>query len=363
MIIQTLQVEQFRHLASQTLSFDSHFNLIVGKNASGKSSLLEAIYFLSQLRSFRTSRINQVIREDTDYFRVMAGLISPQGIDSYLGIERTKGGVLVRQDGETIQKRSHLAKLLPMLFLGPDTGTDLMEEPKSRRQFIDWGLFQNYEAYHRVWQRYDRALSQRNAGLKGGYPNAVLESIELEMSEAGEALNQYRRQFIEEIAPLATALLSRLVSSEIEWQFQYQSGFTEGMLQQELAELRDRDRQMTFTRIGPHRGDFTLKCDGRMAHYHLSRGQVKLATIALMLAQVKMHQEISQSSTILLMDDLTAELDQKRRLILLEELLAHKSQLFVTCLEASEFPELSDLTVQKGMMTYQLNDGLAQKMV
>lgn len=364
MIIQSLQVENFRHLASQTFEFDSRFNLIVGKNASGKTSLLESLYFLSQVGSFRTSRINQAICEGEDYFRVIAKLYSPKlDVESRLGIERTRGEVKVRQDGETIQKRSHLAKLLPMLFLGPDTGTNLMEEPKARRQFMDWGLFQNYETYHRVWQRYDRALSQRNAALKGHYADAVLISIEDEMADAGESLNRARRAFIEEMTPLVIELLSRLISPGIVWSLEYIPGFTEGRLREELDETRARDRQMTFTRTGPHRGDFALKCNGRLVAQHLSRGQIKLATIALMLTQIRLHQALNQSSTILLMDDLTAELDQDKRVILLDELIAQKSQLFVTCLEENEFPELTDPALAKIMNHYQLNDGVAQKMV
>ena len=364
MIIRSLQVEKFRHLASQNFEFDSRFNLIVGKNASGKTSLLESLYFLSQVGSFRTSRINQAICEGEEYFRVIAKLYSPKlDLESLLGLERTKAEVKVRQDGETIQRRSHLAKLLPMLFLGPDTGTNLMQEPKARRQFMDWGLFQNYESYLRIWQRYDRALSQRNAALKGHYPDSVLASLEEEMADAGESLHLSRQSFVTELTPLVLDLLSRLISADSAWTVDYQAGFTEGQLREELAETRARDRQMTFTRTGPHRADFSLKSNGRMAAQHLSRGQVKLATIALMLSQIRLHQTLNQSSTILLMDDLTAELDEDKRIILLEELIAQKSQLFVTCLEENEFPELTDPILKSSMSHYQLNDGVAQKMV
>ncbi len=363
MIIQSLQVENFRHLASQNFEFDSRFNLIVGKNASGKTSLLESVYYLSQVRSFRTSRINQAICDGKDFFRVIAGLYSADlELHSHLGIERSRSEIRVRQDGETIQKRSHLAKLLPMLFLGPDTGNNLMEEPKARRQYLDWGLFQNYEHYLRVWQRYERALSQRNAGLKGHSSDAVLNSIEEEFAESGEQLHLARSNFLTEITPYIVTLLNRLIREE-NWIIEYHAGFTPTKLREELEESRARDRQMTFTRLGPHRGDFTLKYSGKPVAQHLSRGQIKLVTIALMLAQIQLHQSLKQSSTILLMDDLTAELDKDRRLILLEELIAQKSQLFVTCLETDEFPELTDSALKTMMSHYQLNDGVAQKMV
>src|SRR5699024_1012992 len=148
-----------------------------------------------------------------------------------------------------------------------------------------------------------------------------------EMADAGESLNLSRKTFIAELTPLVLDLLARLIDDEIKWSLEYQSGFTEGKLREELAETRTRDRQMTFTRTGPHRGDFVLKCNGRLVAQHLSRGQIKLATIALMLSQIRLHQALNQSSTILLMDDLTAELDENKRIILLEELIAQKSQL------------------------------------
>lgn len=384
MIIQSLKLENFRHLANQSYDFDSQFNLIVGKNASGKTSLLEAIYFLSHTRSFRTSRVNQIIADGEAFFRLFSTLVAPGGSDeiggidegaerakasptfrhtSQLGIERDRQEIRVRQDYETVTRRSHLAKLLPILFLGPDTGQLLVESPKFRRQFVDWGLFQNHEEYHRLWLRYERALSQRNAALKQHYPDAVLAGLEEEMAHSGERVNSYRTQFLEHLFTPLEPLLKRLLGEEIAWTLDYHAGFTPGQLKEELIEARPRDRILTYTRKGPHRGDFTLKSDGKAVGQHLSRGQIKLATIAMMLAQIRLHREASGQSTILLMDDLTAELDQEKRAILLEELIAQKSQLFVTCLEESEFPELANHAVKSTMSYYQLSDGKAQKMV
>ncbi len=376
MIIESLKVENFRHLANQSYHFDSQFNLIVGKNGSGKTSLLEALYFLSHTRSFRTSRVNQIIANGEDFFRLFAELSRPQIEDeelggelsvspfrSQLGIERDRQEIRVRQDYETVTRRSHLAKLLPILFLGPDTGQLLVESPKFRRQFIDWGLFQNQEEYHRLWLRYERALSQRNAALKQHYPDGVLEGLEEEMAQAGERLSNYRHQFLDQLFIPLKPLLESLLGDGRQWSLDYQPGFTAGEFKQELAESRARDRILTYTRNGPHRGDFSLKSEGKAVGQYLSRGQIKLATIGMMLAQIRLHREASGDSTILLMDDLTAELDQDKRAILLEELIAQKSQLFVTCLEESEFPELANHAVKSTMSYYQLSDGKAQKMV
>ena len=364
MIIESLKVERFRHLKPFRYTFDPHFNLIIGKNASGKTSFLEALFFLSHLKSFRTHNSAEIIETDAESFILFAEIADLEEEQrSQLGIERTKKGFQIRKDFEPVQRRSELAKLLPILFIGPDTGQSLIDSPRYRRQFIDWGLFQSLPQYHGIWLRYERALKQRNAALKGNMPDGVLRGIEHEMAESGEILSEQRAAFLAELTEKALPLLHALLPELTEWEVRYQYGYSKGHFSEGMAESRPKDRIIGYTRSGPHRADFSIKVDGHTAHQYLSRGQIKLMTIAMMLAQITLYREKTGHSTILLMDDITAELDQTKRGLLLTHLIAQKTQLFVTCLEPNEFPELTEPSLKSSMQYYELTNGSAQKVV
>lgn len=379
MIIESLKVELFRHLKPFTYTFSPDFNLIYGANASGKTSLLEAIYFLSTLRSFRTHNPRELIEKESNYFRLFAKLKDEASQrTSQIGIERDKKNFQIRKDFHTVHKRSELARLLPILFMGPDTGQTLIDSPRYRRQFLDWGLFQNYPHFHPLWLRYERALKQRNAALKQKLSTRLLRGIEEEMVEAGAILSIERESFLEvwmaAALPLLQGLLPELTLWEVGYQFGFSLRFEENSssplteeerlnqakfgLKQALDNARERDLAVGYTRVGPHRGDFSIKVEGREAAKFLSRGQIKLLAMGLMLAQIQVFREKTGHSTILLMDDLTAELDLNKRTLLMTHLLAQKTQLFVTVLERSEFPELAEHPLKSSLESYELSDGM-----
>lgn len=379
MIIESLKVELFRHLKPFTYTFSPNFNLISGANASGKTSLLEAIYFLSTLRSFRTHNPRELIEKESDYFRLFAKVKDDASQrTSQLGIERGKKDFQIRKDFHTVHKRSELARLLPVLFMGPETGQTLIESPRYRRQFLDWGLFQNYPHFHPLWLRYERALKQRNAALKQKLSPRVLRGIEEEMAVAGAILSVEREVFLNSWMASALPLLRLLLPELKGWEVNYQFGFslrseenptasleqeerisqTKLKLKQALENTQARDLAVGYTRVGPHRGDFSIKVEEREAAKFLSRGQTKLLAMGLMLAQIQVFREITGQSTILLLDDLTAELDLNKRALLMTHLLAQNTQIFVTVLERSEFPELANLPLESGLESYEMSDGM-----
>lgn len=363
MQIQSLSLTGFRNLSTQNLHFHSKCNIFYGANASGKTSLLEALYYLSHLRSFRQREATKIISDEHDLFRIVAKCHTPLS-NHLIGIEANKQELIVRIDATPLKQRSTLAKMLPCLYIDPETGKLLTDSPKFRRQFMDWGLFHTEADYHHLWQSYDRALKHRNILLKQRANPKLLDSYDELLIQYGQQITAKRQQFIKTVFAKAEPLLSKLIQQEFHWSADYKQGFTGNDFSTELKNNREKDFIVGYTRAGPHRGDFTIKANQKNVGEYLSRGQIKLASIALTLAQIQLFQSYNQAeNVILLMDDMSAELDKHHREALLEEFLQLNVQLFITCLEENEFPELKDISHIDPPHQYKIATGLLQKMI
>ena len=363
MILRSLSLSGFRNLAVQNINFHPKCNIFYGSNASGKTSLLEAIYYLSHLRSFRQRESAKIISDDQDFLRLVSKCYTSLS-EHLVGIEVNKQEHIVRVDATPLKQRSTLAKMLPCLYLDPETGKLLTDSPKFRRQFMDWGLFHTESDYHSLWQNYDRALKQRNIILRQKQNLKMLNSYDELLIQYGDQITQKREAFVSAIFKNASPLLSQLINQPFEWSMEYKKGYSGDNFGDELKSHREKDLIMGHTRVGPHRGDFTVKANHKNVGEYLSRGQIKLASIALILAQIQLFQSYNEAqNVILLMDDMSAELDKHHREILLEEFLKLNVQLFITCLEENEFPELSECAILDMPHQYKITTGFIEKMV
>ena len=168
--LQSLDICDFRNIATASLSFSPGLNLISGENAAGKTSLLEAIYCLGRVRSFRTHVSAQPIRDGQSAFRLVGRVLSSAGRQFPIGIERQRSELEVHLDGQPVRRLSDLAGSFPVQIMSGDTPTILNGGPRYRRQTLDWALFHVEQAYREAWQRYTRALRQRNAALRAHMP-------------------------------------------------------------------------------------------------------------------------------------------------------------------------------------------------
>ncbi|GBU09047.1 recombination protein RecF [Gammaproteobacteria bacterium] len=345
MIIKSLKTENFRHLNIDELSFSTQVNIIVGPNGSGKTSILEALYFLSRTRSFRVTDSQKIVSFGQDLLRIFASIESDTQL-MQIALEKNKQSIIAKKDGEFLHKKTELARLLPVLYLGPDTQMILLDSPKFRRRFLDWGLFHHHPTFLMHWAQYERALKQRNSALKQSLYDKVINSIDQELVIHGNALSLIRAEFTAQIfsamEPFLKALLADKLDQELQWTMAFKQGYSDD-LASALKHSRVPDRMAGFTRVGPHRADFSLKYNGQNVATALSRGQLKLASIALILAQAQLHQQKTLRPSILLVDDITAELDRNHREKLVASLLGLNAQLFISVLEYNEFPELAHI--------------------
>lgn len=329
--LETLGVTNFRCFEALALNCGKTCNLIVGENASGKTSLLEALFFLGRGRSFRAARSESVVREGAEELKVFGRIAGPGG--QALGVGWSKGGLLVRVRGEPAGL-AELAEALPMLVI--DARSHLLIEggPGERRRYLDWGVFHVEHRFLPAWRRYRRALVQRNSLLKRGGRDSEFVAWERELAEAGEALDAGRRAYLHDLVPLAEKQVRSVAALE-GLELGYRAGWPGGeALADVLAAGRARDRQMGATQQGPHRADIPLRVDGMPASQRVSRGQQKVLAGALILAQAEILEARTGRRAIILCDDLAAELDVEHRRRFLAQLAGLGTQVFLSAVDA-----------------------------
>lgn len=331
--LHSLEILNFRNIPSAALGFSRGLNLITGQNASGKTSLLEAIYTLGRVRSFRTASARQTIRYGQSAFRLVGRIDAGTGASIPLGIERSGDALRVHLAGEPVRRLSDLAGYFPVQILSSDTANLFNGGPRHRRHVLDWALFHVEQGYREIWQRYARILKQRNAALRSHARPSLVAVWDAELAESALRIDRLRRDYLERFSVLMGSELAQLLPEGVP-ELRYSPGWPSGTTLGETLEAHlEKDRGLGYTYYGVHRADFRLLLDAREVMTHCSRGQQKAVLVGFMLAQVRLQQERDCPAGAFLLDDLTSELDpqnQQRVLLALRELDA---QVFVTAIE------------------------------
>jgi DNA replication and repair protein RecF len=330
-----LQVTDFRCLQSAALELDPRFTLISGPNASGKTSLLEAIYVLGRGRSFRTRRLEHLIRSGAERF-IVFGEVSTTNLRVPLGVEGGSGGIRARIGGEKPSSLAELALLLPVQIIDPEVHRLIEEGPNRRRRFLDWGVFHVEREFVGHWQRYQQVLKQRNAALKSRQSKPAVSAWDGDLVRSGERLAAARARYVTALSPHAQAIGRSLLGMELV--LTYRNGWAKDQTFSEaLQQSFGHDAEMGATQVGPHRAELGIRLDGMAVKDRISRGQQKLLAAALLIAQLNLFPEESPVQPSLLLDDPAAELDDERLAALIGEVSRRSVQLVVTTLHG-EFP-------------------------
>ncbi len=327
-----LRVERFRCLEEVELEPDPGLNLFIGPNASGKTSLLEAVFFLGRGRSFRSRRLDSLIRQgDSDF--VIAGTAGSGAAAVSLGVGGSRGGTEVRVAGSPAKSAASLAEHFPAQIIDPEIHKLLEEGPGRRRRFLDWGVFHVEPTFLQTWQRYHRALKQRNAALRSSGSAQAAAAWDRELCEPGELLGAQRDAYLEKLAVPVREVGLALLGAEV--RLDHQAGWDRaGGLSAALQGSRERDLRMRSTQCGPHRGDVVVRIGDTVAKDRVSRGQQKLLAAGLALAQVLLQEQDQPGRGALLLDDPAAELDAENLGRLLGVVRELRCQLWVTSLRA-----------------------------
>jgi DNA replication and repair protein RecF len=325
-----LQVTDFRCLQSAELQLDPQFTLISGANASGKTSVLEAIYVLGRGRSFRTRRLEHLIRSGSERF-VVFGEVETATRRVPMGVEGSRAGVRAQIDGDKPSSLAELAVFLPVQIIDPEVHRLIEEGPSRRRRFLDWGVFHVEQSFVGHWQRYQQVLRQRNAALKSRQPRAVVSVWDGDLIRSGELLGAARARYVSLLLPPAQAISRNLLGLELE--LSYRNGWARDLSMGEaLTQSWSADQESGATQVGPHRAELAVRLAGATVKDRISRGQQKLLAAALLIAQIKLFPQDASVQPTLLLDDPAAELDDGRLSDLIREVSGQSVQLIVTTL-------------------------------
>ncbi|MEM7611990.1 MAG: DNA replication/repair protein RecF [Pseudomonadota bacterium] len=330
MILRRLKVARFRCLDDIDIRFADRVTAIVGDNGAGKTSILEAAYYLGRGRSFRQPRADRLIQHGQKSFQIY-GEVAFRDRDHRVGVESGRAISRIRVDGEEQKSLSAIAERLVIEVIEPEIHTLVAEGPEKRRRYLDYGVFHVEPDYLQAWRRYRKTLKQRNAALRLGQSDDVLATWDSQLTDAAETVDSYRNGYVRMLAPAVEQTCGRLGLDHIE--IVYRPGWDDALSMQEaIRSSRQRDREQKSTTVGPHRADLRITWSGRAAKQQVSRGQQKLLAAGLVLAQTALLSQVNDNQAVLLVDDPAAELDSKSLSRLMAAIMELPCQLIMTAI-------------------------------
>ncbi|NDV90882.1 DNA replication/repair protein RecF [Alteromonas sp. 345S023] len=339
MKLDRVQLTNFRNIESVSIVPSSSLSVIRGVNGSGKSSIIEALYYLGFGRSFRTAKHTSVIRHQESGFSVFASCTNDANENVKLGFQRDRGdGFVCSINGKHSKKLAELVSLVPTQLFTPQSTDLIIGSPSERRKFCDWGLFHVEHEFQKLAILYTKFLKHRNALLKQQADLRKAEHLYWEQSFIAHAedLTNKRQTYIEQLTPIFVRYAKEFLP-EFEFSLNYYKGWEkDASLAESLVKKSEYDVKMGHTTSGPHKADIRLRVNGVNAQELLSRGQLRMAVAALQMAQTELFTLLTQRKSIFLLDDVGAELDADKRERFIDGLLCMDTQVFVTAIESSQ---------------------------
>lgn len=328
----SLRVQGFRNIASVDLSPSPGFNVISGDNGQGKTSLLEAIYFVATTRSFRTERFRELLMEG-EQTAVVKVRVDDGGLVREQRAIVAGSGRAVQIDGKRPERLSQYATQTPVVVFHPGDLVVVSGPAQGRRTLLDRiALFGDaMSADHRL--RYTRAMKSRQLVLAERGPSAMdLGPLEELMGRHGAALSAARARAADELAAAGSAAFDHMSVSSSKLEIRYMPGGDEdaSRMTEQLGRRRAEDLRARSAGVGPHRDDLKLLLGGRTVRKHASQGQQRLVTLALKMAELECVRRARGAHPVLLLDDVSSELDRTRTGAVFELLSSTLSQVFLT---------------------------------
>lgn len=334
-----LETFQFRNLQNICIELDTGLQFISGDNASGKTSLLDAIHVLCSAKSFLGASPRKLQQFNTTDFSIN-GVVSQNSTRPHTTQFRWQdGNIRLTLGNQLVKRSSEFACLQPVQAVTPISYRLIDDSPDIRRRFIDWGVFHVKQDYADIWKRFQRSQSQRNAMLAGGSNVRNISAWSQEYVQLAQMVDEYRSAYVEILSAHIKQYIQLLLPGS-KLDIHYQRGWDSNKsLEDILNDNFQRDQERKYTYYGPQRAELVLKLDGVLVRDSASRGQKKLITFALYLSQAFLQQEYGRHSGILLVDDLPSELDQYHVSLVMDILRTLPMQVFVSCIDIQQLPE------------------------
>ncbi len=346
LIFQELRLFNFKNFQDVRLPLSPGFHFITGKNGAGKTNFLDAIYYLSMVRSIRKTKDNDLIHYGEDFFRLEAKILESSKLNS-LDIKFKRGGTKeIFWDQMKVEKLvDHISKV-PVVMIAPDEIYQFTHEQEERRKFLNQTLIQTDSDYFESLSSYMRLLKQRNAALKqmkkvGRMDSTLLDSYDHIMIVNNQQIHQKRKQLLDELKPIQEQYSFKICGFNEQTEFQYVSKGSENF-EEAILKSRELDFLLGTTQTGIHKDKLECLINGRPVAQVGSQGQIKTLVLSLKLAQLEYLKRSTLKSPIVLLDDIFAKLDSTRVEKLLLLLNGEKiQQCFITDTHLSRVQNLA----------------------
>lgn len=343
MIVESLELKNYRNYDRLEINFDDGKNILYGNNAQGKTNILEALYLCSTTKSHRGSKDREIIKfnEEESHIKLMVKKKDvPYRIDIHLKKSKSKG---IAINGLPIKKASELFGIINVIFFSPEDLAIIKNGPAERRKFVDMELCQIDKFYLHNLVNYNKAVNQRNSLLKElnfRFDSSLFETLDIwdmKLADYGNKIIRRREDFIKQINEIIIGIHSRLSGGKENLSIQYEPNVQTGMIESELQKNREKDIRLKTTSVGPHRDDLGFYLKDIDIRKYGSQGQQRTAALSLKLSEIELVKKVINDTPVLLLDDVMSELDSSRQNHLIDSL--NDIQTIVTCTGLDEFIE------------------------
>ena len=322
-----------------------HATVVVGRNGQGKTNLLEALYFLCTLKPLRAGRLVELVRfgEATAH---LAGQFTLAGATREIAVDIRDGLREASVDNKHVRALEDYFGGVSVVAFTPDDLAVVKGSPEERRTLLDRAVFNRFPGFLKTSRAYLRALRSRNRLLKDGAASDYLSAYEEALAESGARILAFRRELLLELAPRAQATVASIAQlataeycyrpSHLEVDFGTASLPTlSAAVRAALHQRLGRDRDRGFTSVGPHADDLDIRLDGHPARAYASQGQARALVLSWKIGEIENLRATLGRSPLLLLDDVSSELDPERNAFLMRYLSGAGAQVLLTTTEPS----------------------------
>lgn len=352
LVLEQLWLTDFRSHESVDLAFAPGVTALIGPNGSGKTNIVEAIGWLTTMRSFRGAPTDALIRRGAERAVARAQLRSDQR-ELLLEAELPRTGrARIQMNRQRVQRTRDLLGVMSVTVFAPDDLEMIKGSPGERRSYLDQVVVGRHPRNEAVRAQVDKVLKQRNALLKGVHGRLnddaafTLDVWDTKLATAGDELGALRADAVQSLSPIVTSSLQAVAGENHEIRLRYMAPWLDGGLQEALAAARKDDVRRGVTTVGPHRDEIEISLNGMPARTHASQGEQRSIALALRLAGHELVRATTGVAPLLVLDDVFSELDDGRSAALVEAL--PRGQTLLT--SAIDLPPgaVADATIRLG---------------
>ena len=339
MIIQSIELSNFRNYETLDIHFDHGTNILYGDNAQGKTNILEAAYMSGTTKSHKGSKDKEMIRFEGEEAHIRTIVLKNEKeyqIDMHLRKCGSKG---VAVNKLPIKKASDLFGILNIVFFSPEDLNIIKSGPAERRRFIDLELCQLDKIYLSDLSKYNKVLANRNKLLKEiNYRQDLVDTLpvwDAQLVEYGKSIIKKRKAFVQELNDIIGEIHSNITGGKEQLILKYEPNIDDIFFEDELNKAKQKDMKLCQTTVGPHRDDMLFSIGDIDIRKYGSQGQQRTSALSLKLSEISLVKKSINNTPVLLLDDVLSELDSNRQNYLLNSI--SDIQTIITCTGLEEF--------------------------